>query len=146
MSDLQPSVGGKQYTIGDVGAGARVIQGDSNTWIEGQLSGLPGGEELAGRFQALIGHLESAEDLDDDSRTLAVDKTAKVVEGLAQATESPGTLRLALADAKGFLTGAAEWAWDELKDIVSSEAAQKTLRTIADAGSKAAIAALIGIL
>jgi hypothetical protein len=147
MTESQQPAGSKQYTIGDVGAGARVIQGDYNTWIEGQLGALPGGQELARRFEALIGRLESTEEFDDDdTRTLAVDKTAKVVEGLAQASESPGKLRLALTDAKGFLIGAADWAWAEIKAIVSSEAAQKTLSTIADVGAKAAIAALVGIV
>ena len=138
--------GSKQYTIGDVGAGARVIQGDSNTWIEGQLGGLPDGDELVQRFQALIQRLESAEDLDDDTRTLAVDKTAAVVDGLAKANESPGALRRALADARGFLSGAASWAWDELREIVASDASQKTIATIVDASARAAIASLVGLV
>jgi hypothetical protein len=146
MSENDVPTGGKHYTVGNVGVGARVIVGDHNTWIEGQLASLPDGEELAKAFEALVKQIQDDETLDEDTRTLAVEKTNAVVEGLAGATESPGKLRLALTDAKSFLTGAAGWAWDGLQAIVSSEAAQKTISTIADVGAKAAIAALVGLV
>jgi len=143
MSESESPAGGKQYTIGNVGAGARIIQGDYNTWIEDRMGALPEGGELAERFQALVERLETAEDLDEDARALATEKTMTVVDALAQAPEEPGTLKRALVDAKTFLSNAAGWAWDELSGIVSSEAAQKTISTITDVGTRAAIQALV---
>jgi hypothetical protein len=144
METSEPRGSGKHYVIGDVGAGARVMQGDYTTWLEERLSGVPESDELQRRFEALLERLSAASELDDDERELAVEKTAGVVEGLAAAPENPGRLKRALLDAKAFLTSGATWAWDELQAIVASDAAQKTIGTISEAGTRAAIASILG--
>ena len=82
--------------------------------------------------------------MDDDKRELAMDKTQKVAEGLANAKKSPSTLRRALVDAKRWLSSGASWVWDEISKIVKSEAAQKTIATITEASTKSALKSLIG--
>jgi hypothetical protein len=134
----------KQYTIGDVGAGARVMQGDHNAWIEQRLSGMADSEEVQRRFASLMERLQADPDLDPDERELAVEKTAAVVDGLGSANEEPGRLKRALLDAKGFLTSSAAWAWQELQDILTSEPVQKTIGSISEGATRGAIASLTG--
>src|ERR1700680_3418327 len=52
MPDEPKTSAGRSYQMGDVGAGARVAQGENISWIEGVAS-LPGGESLAKQFTAL---------------------------------------------------------------------------------------------
>ena len=61
---------------------------------------------------------------------------------MAQA--SPGVLRRALLDAKSWFSGAASWVGHAVGDILKSEAAQKTLGTVTEAATKAAIASFMG--
>lgn len=135
--------GGKSYVIGDVGPGARVAQGENNTLIELAFAQVPGGDDLAREFGALLERIRQASDLDDDTRELAVNKTETVAKGLAEAHQNPTKLRLALMEAKGTLATFAGWTWTGLSDILKSEAAQKTIGTITEAGTKAAIGSLI---
>jgi hypothetical protein len=139
-----PPSGGRSYQIGNVGAGARVQQGEHQTMIGDTLAALPDGDVLAQRFDSLIGRLREAPDIDEDARELAVEKTEAVAQGLATAQEEPGKLRRALLDAKQFLSGAVGWAWEELSGILESEAAQKTIATVAEAGIRASIKQLTG--
>jgi len=136
--------GGNSYVMGDVGAGARVQQGQNLQWVEAAFADTPDGATLEVQFAALVQQLLAQKDLDEDTRALALDKTKAVAEGLAQAQDSPSGLRRALVDAKGFLSGSAGWAWNELCTILGSDAAQKTIGTIAEAGTKAAIQSLTG--
>jgi hypothetical protein len=144
MGEQQPHPTGKSYQIGDVGAGARVAQGENITWTE-RFTGDPQGEALRRQFTDLLAQIESAPDLDEDDRALAKDKTEAVANGLANAQREPSGLRRALRDAKGFLTSSAHWVWDGLNQILTSEAAQKTIGTITEAGTKAAIQSLLGM-
>jgi len=43
-----------------------------------------------------------------------------------------------------FLTSRAGWAWDELRKVLESEAAQKAIGNITEASTRAAIQGLIG--
>lgn len=135
---------GKRYKMGNVGAGGRVIQGDNNTWVE-VLRSKPGGDELERQLNELLARIASEPGLDEDSRELATEKTQAVGAALARAAESPDGLRKALRDARTFLTSTASWAWDGLRKVLESDAAQKTISSIAEGGSRAAIQALIGL-
>lgn len=139
-----PSDGGKSYHIGDVGAHARVQQGQCLTMIQQTFANTPEGDVLIRQFKVLIDKITESPDLDDDSRDLALEKTQKIAEGLVEAEESPGRLRRALLDAKGWFGSTASWAKDELSKILQSEAAQKTLATITEASTKAAIKSFTG--
>jgi hypothetical protein len=128
----------RSYHIGDVGTGARVAQGENIAWVEG-VAGLPGGESLVKQFDALLKRIAEDASLDEDTRALAQDKTKAVAEGLAKAQESPGMLRRALLDAKSWFGSTASWVGNALGDILKSEAAQKTIGTVTEATTKAAI-------
>jgi hypothetical protein len=128
----------RSYHIGNVGAGARVAQGENISWVEG-VAGLPGGESLTQQFAALLDRIAQDRSLDEDSRALAQDKTQAVAEGLAKAGEAPGVLRRALMDAKSWFGSTASWVGAALVEILKSEAAQKTLGTVTEAATKAAI-------
>lgn len=139
----QPKPEGHSYHIGDVGAGARVAQGENILWVEG-VSSLPDGEALKRQFDALLARIAKDSSLDEDTRELARAKTEAVAEGLVSAKASPDVLRRALLDAKSWFSGAASWVGHALGDILKSEAAQKTLGTVTEAATKAAIASLMG--
>jgi glutamine synthetase adenylyltransferase len=136
--------GSKIYTIGDVGAGAQVAQGEHIQQVKNALAGVPDSDVLERQFAELMNRIAQAPDLDDETRDLALEKTKAVAEGLASAKESPNRLSRALRDAKGFLTSSVKGAWEGLCKILNSEAAQKTISAIAEGTTKAAIAALIG--
>lgn len=143
MAGDQEVGAGKRYVIGDVGAGARIIQGDYNTWVE-SVQDQPGGEELKRQVEALLARIAAADDLDDDDRELATEKTQAVAVALGQAEQNPEGLRKALKDARAFLTSSVRWAWDGLCKVLQSEAAQKTISSIAEGSTRAAIQVLIG--
>jgi hypothetical protein len=113
--------------------------------VRGRSTGYPQGEALKRQFTDLLARIDNAPDLDEDDRALAKEKTEAVADGLANAQREPGRLRRALRDAKGFLTSSAHWVWDGLNQILTSEAAQKTIGTITEAGTKAAIQSFLGI-
>ena len=94
----EPKPEGRSYRIGDVGAGARIAQGENISWVEG-VSSLPDGEALKRQFDALLDRIAKDSSLDEDTRELARAKTEAVAEGLAAAQASPGALRRALLDA-----------------------------------------------
>jgi hypothetical protein len=145
MSDEQkgnpPS--GKSYQIGNVGPHAKVAVGEHITWIEG-LSGLPDGEALAKQFSALLEQIAEHPDMDEDSRALAQAKTQAIAEGLAQANQSPSVLRRALLDAKAWFSSTATWIGEAIGNILKSEAAQKTIKTVTEASVQAAIKSFTG--
>jgi hypothetical protein len=134
---------GRSYQIGDVGAGARVAQGESISWVEG-VSRLPDGEVLKQQFDMLLERIAKDSSLDEDTCELARTKTRAIAEGLAVVQASPGVLRRALLDAKSWFGGATSWVGHTLGDILKSEAAQKTLGTVTEAGTKATIASFMG--
>jgi hypothetical protein len=139
-----PPPGGKSFYIHDVGAGARVAQGENISWME-EVSKLPDGKLLAQQFEALLDRIAEQRDMDEDTRAIAHAKTQAVAEGLAQVQKSPGVLRLALKDAKSWFTGAASWVGDAISTILKSEAAQKTIATVTEAGVQAAIKSFTGM-
>jgi hypothetical protein len=139
MSDEPKPVAERSYQMGNVGPGARVAQGENISWVEG-VSSLPDGEVLKRQFDALLERIAKDSWLDEDSRALAQEKTKAVAEGLAKAHDSPGVLRRALIDAKSWFGGAATSVGHALGDILKSEAAQKTLGTVTETATKAAIA------
>ena len=143
MSDEPKPVAERSYYIRDVGAGARVAQGENISWVEG-VAKLPDGPALTQQFAALLERIAKDTSLDEDIRELAKAKTGAVAEGLAKAQESLGALRRALLDAKSWFGGAASWVGHALGDILRSEAAQKTIGTVTEAGTKAAIASFLG--
>jgi hypothetical protein len=138
MPDEPKAIAERSYQMGDVGAGARVAQGENISWVEGVAS-LPGGESLAQQFTALLERIAQDASLDEDTRELAQDKTKAIAEGLAKAEESPGILRRALLDAKSWFGSAASWVGNALGDILKSEAAQKTIGTVTEASTRATI-------
>ena len=138
MPDEPKPAAERSYQMGNVGAGARVAQGEHISWVEGVAS-LPDGEALARQFDTLLKRIAQDASLDEDTRALAQDKTKAVAEGLAKVQESPGPLRRALLDAKSWFGSTASWVGKALGDILKSEAAQKTLGTVTEATAKAAI-------
>jgi hypothetical protein len=132
----------RSYEMGNVGAGARVVQGENISWVE-RVASLPGGESLTRQFDALLKRIDEDKSLDEDTRSLAQDKTKAVAEGIAKVQESPGSLRRALLDAKSWFGITASWVGSELGNILKSEAAQKTLGTVTEATTKAAIASFV---
>ncbi|HME25902.1 MAG TPA: hypothetical protein VKI44_31975 [Acetobacteraceae bacterium] len=142
MPDEPKPAADRSYHIGDVGAGARVAQGENISWIEGVAS-LPDGASLTRQFDALLKRIAEDASLDEDTRALAQDKTKAVAEGIAKVQESPGTLRRSLLDAKSWCGVSASWVGSALGEILKSEAAQQTLATITEATTKAAIAAFV---
>ena len=137
-------LGSKIYTIGDVGPYAQVAQGEHIQQVKNALAGVPDSEVLERQFAELMERIAQTPDLDDETRNLALEKTKAVAEGLANAKESPTGLKRALLDAKGFLTSSVKGAWEGLCKILCSEAAQKTISSIAEGATKGAIGALIG--
>jgi hypothetical protein len=142
MPDEPKPAAERSYQMGDVGAGARVAQGGKISWVEGAAS-LPGGESRTWQFDALLKRIAEDPSLDEDTRALAQDKAKAVAEGIAKVQESPSTLRRALLDAKSWFGTTASWVGSELGDILKSEAAQKTLGTVTEATTKAAIASFV---
>jgi hypothetical protein len=134
----EPKPEGRSYQIGNVGAGTRIAQGENISLVEG-VSKLPDGEVLKQQFDALLERIAKDSSLDEDTRELARAKTEAIAESLTVAQASPGVLRLALLDAKSWFGGAASWVGHALGDILKSEAAQKTLGTVTEAATKAAI-------
>ena len=132
----------RSYQMGNVGAGARVAQGENISWLEGVAS-LPDGESLTRQFDALLKRIAADGSLDEDTRALAQGKTKAVAEGMAKVQESPTALRRALLDAKSWFGVTASWVGSALGDILKSEAAQKTLGTVTEAATKAAIASFV---
>jgi|SRR6266849_4318034 len=128
----------RSYQMGNVAAGARVAQGENISWHEG-IAALPGGESLAQQFTALLERINQDASLNEDTRTLAQDKTKAVAEGLSKIQESPSKFRLALLDAKAFFGSTLSWIGGALGDILKSEAAQKTIGTVTEAATRAAI-------
>ena len=119
-----------------------VAQGENISWVEG-VAGLPGGESLTQQFTALLERIARDASLDGDTRALAQDKTKAVAEGLAKIQESPSMLRRALLDARSWFGSTASWVGSALGDILKSEAAQKTIGTVTEAATKAAIASFV---
>jgi hypothetical protein len=142
MPEEPKPAAGRSYRIGNVGSGARVAQGERISWVEG-IAGLPGGESLTQQFDALLERIAQDGSLDEDTRALAQDKTKAVAEGLAKVEDSPGVFRRALQDAGSFFGSAASWIGNALGDILKSEAAQKTIGTVTEATTKAAIATFL---
>lgn len=129
----------RSYQIGNVGDSARIAQGENISWVEGVFAGLPDSESLAQQFTTLLERIAKDVSLDEDTREIAQDKTKAVAQGLAKAQESPGMLRRALLDAKSWFGSTASWVSKVLGDILKSEAAQKTIGTVTEATTKAAI-------
>jgi hypothetical protein len=138
MPEEPKPAAGRSYQMGNVGPGARVAQGEHISWVEG-VAGLPGGESLAQQFAALLERIAQDASLDEDTRALAQDKTKAVAEGLTKVEKSPGILRRALLDAKSWFGSTTSWVGNALSDILKSEAAQKTIGTVTEATTKAAI-------
>jgi hypothetical protein len=124
----------RSYQMGNVGSGARVAQGENISWVEGVAS-LPGGESLHRQFAALLKRIAEDSSLDEDTQAIA--------DGIAKVRESPTGLRRALLDAKSWFGVTASWVGGALGDILKSEAAQKTLHTVTEAATKAAIASFV---
>src|SRR3954447_10432282 len=74
MPDEPKPVAQRSYEMGNVGAGARVAQGENISWVEGVAS-LPGGESLTGQFDSLLKRIAEDASLDEDTRALAQEKT-----------------------------------------------------------------------
>ena len=53
----------RSYQIGNIGAGARVAQGENISWVEAVAS-LPDGESLTRQFDALLKRIASDGSLD----------------------------------------------------------------------------------
>jgi hypothetical protein len=139
MPEEPKPIPGRIYQMGNVGAGARVAQGENISWVEG-VAALPDGQALAQQFSTLLERIAKDTSFDEDTRELAQHKTKAVAEGLAKAQESPGMLRRALLDARSWFSTTASWVGNALGDILKSDAAQKTIGAVTEAATKAAIA------
>jgi hypothetical protein len=142
MADDPKPAAQRSYEMGNVGAGARVAQGENIFWVE-EAASLPSGESLVGQFDALLRRIVEDTSLDEDTRALAQEKTKAIAEGIAKVHESPTPLRRALLDAKSWFRVTASWVGGALGDILKSEPAQKTLHTVTEAATKAAIASFV---
>ena len=138
MPDESKPAGERSYKMGNVGAGARVAQGENISWVQG-VSTLPDGESLKRQFSALLERIAKDGSLDEDTRALAEQKTKAVAEALVKVKDDPGSFRRALIDAKSLFGSAANWIGKALGDILKGEAAQKTIGTVTEAATKAAI-------
>jgi hypothetical protein len=140
--DMRDKVEQSNFKVGDIGAGARVAIGKNISWTEG-LATLPDGAALMRQFDELFEKIDDDASLDEDGRELARQKAAAVVEGVKTVETSPATLRRALRDAKSWFGGASSNIGAALAGILKGEAAQKTLGTVTEAATKAAIEAFI---
>jgi hypothetical protein len=70
MPDEPKAAAGRSYQMGDVGAGARVAQGENISWVEG-VANLPGGESLAQQFTALLERIAQDTSLDEARRMVS---------------------------------------------------------------------------
>ena len=123
---------------GDIGAGARALIGNNNSWKEA-ISSMPCGESLKSQFAVLLEKVANDPALDEDDRHLARAKVEAVAQGLVAVETSPGVFRQALKDAGSWFGGTTSWVGKSLAGILKSEAAQKTLGTVAEAVTKVAI-------
>jgi hypothetical protein len=136
----------KTYVMGDVGAGARVQQGEHLSWVERVFLGdSPDLQALRTEFGKLLERLAEDSGMDEDTRDVSIEKAKKVAEALAEAPQSPGELRRALVDAKAWFKTAPGWVWGSLNRIMASDAAQKVIGTITDASVRAAIGSLTAL-
>jgi hypothetical protein len=103
------------------------------------ISGLPEGASLKRQFSVLLERIAKDGLLDEDTRALAEQKTEAIAEGLGKVMDDPGPLRRALIDAKSWFVSAAKWVGKSVGDILKGEAAQKTIGTVTEAATKAAI-------
>ena len=142
MPDEPKPAAERSYQMGNIGAGARVAQGENISWVEGMAS-QPDGESLTRQFDALLKRIAEDRSLDEDTRALAQEKTKAIAEGIANVQQSPTTLRRALLDAKSWFGATASWIGGVLGDILKSEPAQKTLSKVTEAATKAAIASFV---
>jgi hypothetical protein len=138
MPEKPKPAAARSYHMGDVGAGARVAQGQNISWVEG-VESLPDGKSLTQQFKALLDRIARDPSLDEDTRALAHDKTRAVAEGLVKAQEDPAPLRRALLDAKSWFGDTATWVNKALSDILRSEPGQKALGAVAEGVTKAAV-------
>jgi len=139
----EPGPDSRSDRIGDVGAGARVAQGETITGVEG-VSTLPDGAAPRRQFQALLARIEIDPSLDEDTRELARAKSAAVATRLTVTRTSPSVLRRALLDAKSWFGGAAASVGDALGDILRGKATQTTPGTVTEATTTAAVASFMG--
>ena len=82
MPDEPKPAAERSYQMGNIGAGARVAQGENISWVEGMAS-LPDGESLTRQFDALLKRIAEDRSLDEDTRALAQEKTKAIAEGIA---------------------------------------------------------------
>lgn len=142
MSGDSNEGGGRSYYINTVGAGARVAQGDNISWLEA-VSTLPDGPTLAGQFTQIIDSIGTDPDLDDDSKELARVKVNAIAQALSVVDNNPGSLRLALKDGMPFFSSAASRIGKAIGSLLSGDAAQRTLSTVTDTATRAAISYFI---
>ena len=131
-------------TIGNVGANARVVQGNaiSISWVEKNAHQVTNAS-LTEQFATLFERIARDGALDEDTKELAREKAKAVADGVEYAGSYPSRLRRALADAKLLVSSKAEWVTKNLGEILRGEAAQKTIGTITEAATKATIEATI---
>ena len=141
-------MGEKIYHIeGSVGAGATVIMGEHITNIQQMFPKTPDGESLTKQFTELIKEIgnKPETEIDKFSKNIAMKKTEKVAEGIAKAGEKPEALAEAVTDAKTYeKQGKLSWIWNKTKEILTSDAAKKTIEKIADKAIQTVIKSLIG--
>lgn len=139
--------GYKTYTATNIGAGATVIMGEHITNIQNALPKTADGEFLAQQFAELIKEIGAKPDTEMDkfSKKVAMKKTEKVAEGLAKAGEKPEDLAEAVTDAKTYENkGKLNWIWNKTKEILTSDAAKKTIEKIADKAIQTVVKSMIG--
>ncbi|WP_265637137.1 hypothetical protein [Acidiphilium sp. PA] len=107
------------------------------------VSTLPDGPTLAGQFTQIIDSIGTDPDLDDDSKELARVKVNAIAQALSVVDNNPGSLRLALKDGMPFFSSAASRIGKAIGSLLSGDAAQRTLSTVTDTATRAAISYFI---
>ncbi len=142
----KPPSGEKIYYIGgDVGNDTTVILGEHITNIQQMFPKTADGEFLSQQFKKLVEEIGGKSNLERVPKEVAVEKTMKVAEAIANVEKSPDNLEKVLYDAKSSLTGKVRWIWDRITQIVTSEAAQNSIMKVAKKGFRTAIKVLIGV-
>ena len=142
MGESQLPEAKESYTIGDIGANTRVQQGKNQTWIEAANT-IDESNTLKQQFEKILEEISQDNSLDEVEKCISKEKTEAISKGLENAQNSPKDLQYALIDSKSWFSSKASGVWNKLNDILKSDAAQKTIGTIAESGVKGAIQALI---
>src|SRR5712691_3249560 len=128
--------------MGNSSEGVVVQQGENLNWIEA-AGAIPDSNDLVQQFKTFFERISADRRLDEDTRSISLQKTEAVVKGLARAEASPKYLHHALLDAKSWFSDNTSDIWNQLNNILRGEVAHKTIGTITESNVKGAIKGLL---